>query len=80
MDDRPLTDWTVEELSDRLSRLSLFIHQLHTRVCCVLQRKYGSVVSSKDITSGLSDEVLGQFTAIRPVFDKLVKVRMIPKN
>ena len=77
MDDRPLADWTVEELSDRLGHLSLFIHQLHARVCCVLQRKYGSVLSSKDVTSGLSDEVLGQFVVIRPVFDRLEKVRGI---
>ena len=76
LDDRPLTDWTVEDLADRLTRLSEFIHQLHARVCCVLQRKYGSVLSNKDLTSGLSDEVIGQFVAIRPIFDQLEKVRI----
>ena len=43
-------------------------------MCDTLHKKYTSILSSDDQTSGLEAEVIQQFTHIKPLFEELEKV------
>lgn len=60
-----------------LSRLAEQVTDIHSKVCEALQRKYSSVLSSDDQTSGLGQEVLKEFASIKPIFEQLEKVIVV---
>lgn len=78
LEEKPVSRWKIEEISEKLEELGGKVRQIHGRVCKCLLNKYNSVLSIDDKTQGLSQEVIDQFTHIRPVFEHLEKVIDIP--